>query len=100
MASIGRSFARFAPSAQIRGHPAPLRRSRLKCNSTFDSAAARRTFSHTRTAAGLKIRAELDAGLYPTGIKVTDSELDALNLKRADFHGDWNYTLLPKRRRK
>jgi hypothetical protein len=54
---------------------------------------------HTRTAAGLKIRAELDAGLYPTGIKVTDSELDALNLKRADFHGDWNYTLLPKRRR-
>ncbi len=55
---------------------------------------------HTSTAAGLKIRAELDAGLYPTGIKVTDSELEALNLKRADFHGDWNYTLLPKRMRK
>jgi hypothetical protein len=55
---------------------------------------------HTRTAAGLKIRAELDAGLYPTGIKVTDSELDALNLRRADFHGDWNYTLLPKQMRK
>ena len=55
---------------------------------------------HTSTAAGLKIRAELDAGLYPTGISVTDSELEALNLKRADFHGDWNYTLLPKRMRK
>jgi hypothetical protein len=55
---------------------------------------------HTSTTAGLKIRAELDAGLYPTGIKVTDSELEALNLKRADFHGDWNYTLLPKRMRK
>jgi hypothetical protein len=55
---------------------------------------------HTSTAAGLKIRAELDAGLYPTGVKVTDSELDALNLRRADFHGDWNYTLLPKRMRK
>ena len=55
---------------------------------------------HTSTAAGLKIRAELDAGLYPTGIKVTDSELDALNLRRADFHGDWNYTLLPKQMRK
>ena len=55
---------------------------------------------HTSTAAGLKIRAELDAGLYPTGVKVTDSELDALNLRRADFHGDWNYTLLPKQMRK
>lgn len=55
---------------------------------------------HTSTAAGLKIRAELDAGLYPTGIKVTDAELEALNLKRADFHGDWNYTLRPTRMRK
>jgi Rhodopirellula transposase DDE domain len=55
---------------------------------------------NTRTASGLKIRAELDDGSYPTGIKVTDSELEALNLKRADFHGDWNYMLLPKRKKK
>jgi len=45
----------------------------------------------------LKIRAELDPGIYPTGIGVSDAELAALNLKRAKFHGDWNYRLLPGR---
>jgi len=46
--------------------------------------------ANTSTQAGLKIRAELDARSYPAGIKVTDAELAALNLKRADFHGGWN----------
>ncbi len=53
----------------------------------------------TTTRTGLKIQAELDAGSYPAGIKITDVELAALNLKRADFHGDWNYTLLPIRKK-
>lgn len=56
--------------------------------------------ANTTTQAGLKIRAELDTGQYPTGLSVTDAELAALNLKRADFHGDWNYTLLPTRQTK
>jgi hypothetical protein len=51
--------------------------------------------ANTTTAAGLKIRAELDAGSYPTGLAVTDEELAALNIRRAKFHGDWNYALLP-----
>ena len=51
--------------------------------------------ANTTTQAGLKIRAELDRGIYPTGIKITDAELAKLNLKLAAFHGDWNYTLLP-----
>ena len=55
--------------------------------------------ANTKTQAGLKIRAELDAGRYPTGIKVTDAELATLNLHRADFHGEWNYTLLPTRKK-
>ena len=38
-------------------------------------------------------------GTYPTGIKVTDEELATLNLKRPEFHGDWNYTVLPARAR-
>ena len=53
--------------------------------------------ANTTTQAGLKIRAELDRGIYPTGIKITDAELADLNLKLALFHGDWNYTLLPGR---
>jgi len=56
--------------------------------------------ANTATAKGLKIRAELDAGAYPTGIKISDDELAAVNLKRALFHGDWNYCILPRRRKK
>lgn len=52
--------------------------------------------ANTTTNTGLKIRAELDQGNYPTGIKVSDAELSELNLKTAKFHGDWNYALLPQ----
>ena len=54
--------------------------------------------ANTTTAAGLRIRAELDSGSYPLGIKVSDEELAALNIKRAKFHGDWNYALLPMKK--
>lgn len=49
----------------------------------------------TATQQGLLIQAELDTGCYPTGIQVPDHELAALNLKPAEFHGDWNYTVAP-----
>ena len=55
--------------------------------------------ANTTTKTGLKIRAGLDTGHYPTGITVTDEELAALNLKRANFHGEWNYKLLPLRKK-
>ena len=50
----------------------------------------------TTTRAGLTIRATLDTGTHPTGIKVTDAELAAVQLEPADFHGDWNYTIHPQ----
>ncbi len=53
----------------------------------------------TSTRRGLKINAELDPGNYPTGIKITDDELAAVNLQQADFHGDWNYHIWPGRRK-
>jgi hypothetical protein len=52
--------------------------------------------ANTTTRTGLKIRAELDRGDYPTGIKISDTELNLLNLKLGKFHGEWNYALLPK----
>ena len=55
--------------------------------------------ANTKTRTGLRIRAELDRGNYPTGIKITDADLNALNLKQAAFHGDWNYALLPQRKK-
>jgi len=54
----------------------------------------------TTTQKGLKIQAELDKGLYPTGVKVSDEELATVNLKPADFHGDWNYRIMPARKKK
>ena len=52
----------------------------------------------TRTETGLQVRAELDVNCYPTGTKVTDEELAAVKLRRAKFHGEWNYTVHPASR--
>lgn len=49
----------------------------------------------TRTANGLTIQAELDTTAYPKGVKVSDEALSKLNLTRASFHGEWNYTIAP-----
>ena len=49
----------------------------------------------TTTKKGLKVKAELDSGHYPKGIKVTDEELETVRIFRDDFHGEWNYSILP-----
>ena len=51
--------------------------------------------SHTTTKEGLAVTACKDSNTYPTGIKVSDEELAALNLSRDPFHGEWNYTIKP-----
>jgi hypothetical protein len=51
----------------------------------------------TTTGAGLVVEAEVDTNTYPTGIKVTDEELHAVRLRRSRFHGEWNYTIRPRR---
>jgi hypothetical protein len=49
----------------------------------------------TTTETGLKVLCELDSSHYPKGIAVSDAEMASLNIRRADFHGEWNYTILP-----
>jgi transposase len=49
----------------------------------------------TTTATGLRVQATLDTNRYPTGRKVSADELAAVRLQREDFHGEWNYTILP-----
>jgi hypothetical protein len=51
----------------------------------------------TRTAMGLWIKVELDNAAYGIGIKVSDEQLAAVSIKKDDFHGEWNYTISPKR---
>jgi transposase len=52
---------------------------------------------NTTTKEGLSIRSELDANSYPLGRTVTDSQMDGLSIKPEKFHGEWNYTILPRR---
>jgi hypothetical protein len=50
----------------------------------------------TTTSKGLRIRATADKRSYPDKIEISDEQLDAVNIKRARFHGDWNYRIVPK----
>jgi hypothetical protein len=50
----------------------------------------------TTTRTGLTVRRELDTRLYAKGIKVSDAEMAALNVKGDTFHPEWNYVISPK----
>lgn len=54
----------------------------------------------TTTRTGLRVKAALDTTHYETKIKIPNDELARVNLKRADFHGEWNYIISPRRHRK
>ena len=51
----------------------------------------------TTTKIGLTVQAELDDNTYPTGIRISDTEMAALPIERHEFHGEWNYTLTPRK---
>ena len=51
--------------------------------------------SATSTETGLKVACELDTRTYPKGIIVSESEMEAIQIVRDDFHGEWNYTIKP-----
>jgi len=49
--------------------------------------------SNTKTSNGLEIKSVLDDNQYETGKKISDKDLKLLNIKKLDFHGEWNYIL-------
>lgn len=51
---------------------------------------------HTRTAAGLRVKAKLDKRRYPTGVVVKNSQMKALLIHKHDFRGEWNYEVQPR----
>lgn len=51
--------------------------------------------SSTKSAQGLEVHCSLDKTQYQTGIKITNTQLEQVNLKRNKFHGDWNYEIRP-----
>ncbi|HEX4022401.1 MAG TPA: ISAzo13 family transposase [Acidobacteriaceae bacterium] len=52
----------------------------------------------TTTTTGLLVEAALDTNVYETGIKVSDEEMATLRLTPCDFHGEWNYTIAPRKK--
>ena len=59
------------------------------------------TIAATTTTSGLKVHAELDTTIYPTGVEIPDKQMKAMEtngiLSRHAFHGEWNYSLNPTR---
>jgi hypothetical protein len=53
--------------------------------------------AHTTTKAGLVVRAALDTNVYETGIDVSEDEIAKMRLTPAKFHGEWNYTIRPRK---
>jgi len=63
----------------------------------IDRQAVVSLIASTTTRAGLIVKAALDTNYYDTAIKVSDGELARLKLNPHRFHGDWNYTIKPRR---
>jgi len=61
---------------------------------TFDTVVD--LIGHTRTAAGLRVKAKLNKRRYATGLVVTRAKMHGLALHPHAFHGDWNYELRPR----
>ena len=55
--------------------------------------------SNTRNKSGLRIYSEASSSNYKTGRKVGKDEIEALSIKRDRFHPEWNYTLLPRKKK-
>jgi hypothetical protein len=58
-----------------------------------DMATIIELIAATTTTTGLTVQAVYDNGWYEKGVKISDTELAALNIKPHDWHGEWNYTI-------
>jgi transposase len=50
----------------------------------------------TTTTTGLTVQSCLDTNTYPSGRKISDDDMATISIQRDDFHGEWNYTILPR----
>jgi len=50
----------------------------------------------TTTETGLTVKCVVDQNEYKKGVEVSEEELAKVNLFRDDFHGEWNYSIMPQ----
>jgi pterin-4a-carbinolamine dehydratase len=62
-----------------------------------DRVAVVELIGATTTEAGLKVECLLDERIYEKGIKVSDAEMQAIDITGDAFHPEWNYTIKPRR---
>ena len=61
-----------------------------------DRLAVVELIAATTTKTGLRVASALDTRTYEKGIKVSDAEMKALDIKGDEFHPEWNYTIRPR----
>ena len=54
--------------------------------------------SSTKTSSGLTVSCRLDKRSYQTGKVISQDQMETINLNRNTFHGDWNYTIKPRKK--
>jgi hypothetical protein len=63
----------------------------------LDRATVVNLIASTTTKTGLTVRAYLDRKKYAAGLTVTDDQLESIRVEKDEFHGEWNYTIKPRR---
>ena len=53
--------------------------------------------ANTSTRSGLTVHCMLDKKDYPSKVEVTDAQMSSINIKKDPFHGEWNYTINPRK---
>ena len=62
----------------------------------LDRATVVNLIRETKTKSGLIIKARIDQKIYQKGVKVSEEELNSINMEKEDFHGEWNYVIHPQ----
>jgi hypothetical protein len=60
-----------------------------------DRLAVVELIAATTTKTGLRVESALDTRSYEKGIKVSNAEMEALDITGDLFHPEWNYTIRP-----
>lgn len=48
-----------------------------------------------KTSKGLSVMSKLDENIYEKGKKISNEEMNEINILRRRFHGEWNYVIKP-----
>ena len=54
----------------------------------------------TTTRSGLKVHCRLDMNKYPLKQQVSDKDMATIRLYPNPFHGEWNYEIKPRQRKR